>query len=95
MEINTINNMKIIIHDNGDNTISITFSNYENDFQVYESALLAVPPGTKFKIINYEDLPTEALGDFTDSINWDFELDNDGVGMTDEEYVEYQKNKDK
>ncbi len=87
--------MKIIIHDNEDNTISITFTNYENELQLYETALLAVPAGIKFKIVNYEDLPTEALGYFTDSINWDFESDNDGVGMTDDEYTEYQINKNK
>ena len=87
--------MKIIIHDNGNNTISITFTNYENEFELYETALLAVPARTKFKIVNYEDLPTEALGDFTDSINWDFEVDSDGVGMTDEEYKQYQINKNK
>jgi hypothetical protein len=85
--------MKIIIYDNGDNTISISFSNYESEYELYETSLYTVPPGVKFKIINYEDLPKEALGDFTDSINWDFELDNDGVGMTDEEYKEHQKNK--
>jgi len=93
--MHTIKNMKIIIHDNGDNTISITFTNYENELQLYESAFLAVPSGTKFKIVNYEDLPAEALGDFTDSINWDFELDSDGIGMTDDEYTEYQINKNK
>lgn len=87
--------MKIIIYDNGDNTISMSFSNYKSEYELYNIALFTVPPGVKFKIINYEDLPTEALGDFTDSINWDFELDSDGVGMTDEEYEEYQKNKDK
>jgi hypothetical protein len=87
--------MKIIIYDNGDNTISMSFSNYKSEYELYNIALITVPPGVKFKIVNYEDLPTEALGDFTDSINWDFELDSDGVGMTDEEYNEYQKNKDK
>ena len=85
--------MKIIIYDNGNNTISISFSNYKYEYELYERALFTVPPGIKFKIIDFEDLPKEALGDFTDSINWDFELDYDGVGMTIEEYIEYQKNK--
>jgi hypothetical protein len=87
--------MKIIIYDNGDNTISIVFSNYKDFVQLYTTALSATPPGVKFKIVDYDDLPKDALGDFTDSINWDFEADNDGVGMTDEEYKQYQENKNK
>lgn len=87
--------MKIIIYDNIDNTISISFSNAKSEYELYEIALYTVPPNVKFKIINYEDLPTQALGDFTDTINWDFELDNDGIGLTDDEYKEYQKNKNK
>ena len=87
--------MKIIIYDNGDNTISISFSNYKSQYELYEIALCTVPSGIKFKIIDYDDLPKDALGDFTDSINWDFEADNDGVGMTDEEYKQYQENKNK
>jgi hypothetical protein len=85
--------MKIIIYDNGDNTISIGFSEYKELRQLYESALDIVPPGVKFKIVDYDDLPKDALGDFTDSITWDFEADNDGVGMTNIQYIEYQKNK--
>jgi len=85
--------MKIIIYDNGDNTISIAFCEYKDFIQLYKTALMAAPPGAKFKIIDYDDLPKDALGDFTDSINWDFEADNDGVGMTDEEYKQYEKNR--
>jgi hypothetical protein len=87
--------MKIIIYDNGDNTISIGFSQYKELRQLYETALTTTPPGVKFKIVDYDDLPKDALGDFTDSINWDFEADNDGVGITDEEFKELQKNKNK
>ena len=47
------------------------------------------------EVFDYDDLPKDALVDFTDSINWDFEADNDGVGMTDEEYKQYQENKNK
>jgi hypothetical protein len=85
--------MKIIIYDNGDDTISIVFSNYKDFVQLYTRALSATPTGVKFKIVDYDDLPKDALGDFTDSINWDFEADNDGVGMTDEEYKQYEENK--
>ena len=87
--------MKIIIYDNGDDTISIVFSNYKDFVQLYTRALSATPTGVKFKIVDYDDLPKDALGDFTDSINWDFEADSDGVGMTDEEYKQYEENKNK
>ena len=84
---------EVIIHKNERNTLSVTYKIDEN-LSIIEAAYRCVPEGIKFKIINSAEIQEYVNSDFFEAMEYNIELDYDGVGMSEEEWIVYLQNKE-
>jgi hypothetical protein len=84
--------MEVIIHKNEENRISVTYR-ANPSMSMIELGYYVVPYGVKFKILDFSLIEPYINSDFFEAMEYDFDNDFDGVGMSDSEWNEYLQTK--